>query len=240
MPGVTRYIGRIVTVTALGVAVFGAALFGTGGAAALFGKAVFETAWITATIQLTLLFIISAGLIAIFSKGDIKRFGLRFALPGDYRALLWPIGLGVVLGLVSSTLLSLLPDDFVHPAAEMTTVQMVLIIWIFAPIAEEVFVRGLLQGMLERLNPNGAVRPLFSVPVLYGAFLFGLMHLVMLLNGAGWGYTLIICLFAFSVGLLAGYWRAKTGGLLPAILAHSFANVGGSIGAVVVKLIGSN
>ncbi len=239
MPGVMRYIGRIAAVTALGAAVFGAALFATVAAAGIFGDVVFEIAWISATVQLTLLLVISLALIAIFSKGEPARFGFRFALLGDYRAHLWPIGLGIVLGLISSVLLSLLPDDFIHPAAEMTPLQMVLIIWIFAPVAEEVFVRGLLQGFLKRLSSTRAKRPLFSVPVMYGAFLFGALHLVMLANGAGWVYTLVICLFAFSVGLLAGYWRARTGSLLPAIIAHSFANIGGSIGAVVVNLIGN-
>ncbi len=232
------YIGRILRVTVLGIAVFGTALFITAGTAALFGKAVFETPWIAATVQLSLLLIISLILIGILSKGDIRQFGLRFGLPGNYRSFIWPIGLGIVLGLISTALLSMLGNDFIHPAAEMTVFQMILIAWVLAPIAEEIFVRGLLQGMLERLNPKGAVRPLFSLPVIYGAFLFGLMHLVMLLNGAGWEYTLVICSFAFAVGILAGYWRAKTGNLFPAILAHSFANVGGSIGAVIVKVIG--
>ncbi|MCP4231335.1 MAG: CPBP family intramembrane metalloprotease [bacterium] len=237
-----RYIGRIAAVTALGAVVFGVALFVTVAAAAVFGETVFETAWISAVIQLTLLLITSLAFIVVFSRGEPARFGLSFVGLRSIRVFLWPVGLGVVLGLISSVLLSLLPDDFVHPASQFTPFQMILIIWIFAPISEEVFVRGLLQGFLARLSSEGATvsKLFFSIPVVYGAFLFGVMHLTMLANGAGLVYTLIICLFAFSVGLLAGYWRERTSSLVPAIIAHSFANVGGSLGAFVLNLIGNN
>ena len=47
--------------------------------------------------------------------------------------------------------------------------------------------------------------------------------------GADVGGVLIAVLFAFVLGIVAGYYRQKTESLIPAILVHMLANVGGSL-----------
>jgi membrane protease YdiL (CAAX protease family) len=66
---------------------------------------------------------------------------------------------------------------------------------------------------------------------------FGAMHLVLLLAGADIQTTAIIVIFTFSLGLLAGHQRAKSGSLIPAIVLHALANVGGILGGIVYVLI---
>lgn len=52
--------------------------------------------------------------------------------------------------------------------------------------------------------------------------------------GAGGYQVLITVFFAFVLGLVAGYQRERTGSLVPAIMVHMFANVGGSLASYVI------
>lgn len=120
-------------------------------------------------------------------------------------------------------------------------VSIILTVWIYASICEEIFMRGLLQSWL---SPLAAYRirllhrwPL-SVPVLLSALFFGAMHVVL------WPEmgveTLAVMFMAFVLGVIAGYYREKTGSLIPAILIHAFFDIGGTVPLWLFALLSSH
>ena len=106
-----------------------------------------------------------------------------------------------------------------------------LFVWIIASICEEVLYRGLIQSFLFPLSKYGfnIFRFRISIPVLVGAFLFGVMHMMLLTMGMDFALVLSIVILAFIMGIVAGYYREKTGSLIPAVIVHIFANIGGYI-----------
>ena len=117
--------------------------------------------------------------------------------------------------------------------------QIVLFVWIFSSIIEEVFTRGFLQGHLSVLSGKH-MKLLFvriELPVLISALFFACMHFTLLFAGVDATTMAVTFLFTFSIGLMAGYLRAKTGSLIPAIAVHMLANIGGMIGGIIYTLI---
>ena len=99
--------------------------------------------------------------------------------------------------------------------------------------------RGLIQGALDAWKNVGIT--LFgrhlSLPVLVGAVAFGLMHIALSTMGAGTGQVIVTVLFAFLLGLVAGYYRETSGSLLPAIIVHMSGNIGGSLAGFGLGLV---
>jgi membrane protease YdiL (CAAX protease family) len=133
-------------------------------------------------------------------------------------------GIGIVLQLVALPLLywpllELLDkgaSDLEGPAREMTdradgpigVLLLVLIVGVGAPIAEEVFYRGLFQGALLKRG----IRPVFAIAI--NATVFGLSHGQLLQLPA-------LVLF----GAVAGTLAHRAGRLGPAIAAHITFNL---------------
>jgi uncharacterized protein len=82
---------------------------------------------------------------------------------------------------------------------------------VLAPLIEEPFFRGLLQGSLDRV-----IRPWPSLIV--SSVIFTLVHTI----ADGWSVTLIVTLLAYA--LLAGYVTQQTKRLAPAIIGHAAFN----------------
>jgi membrane protease YdiL (CAAX protease family) len=144
-----------------------------------------------------------------------------------------------LLGIVATPLILVLGGGGNPLVRSLSIPQMILFVWISSSIIEEVFTRGFLQGHVSVLG-GSYVKLLFfrvELPVLISALFFASMHFVLLLTGVDAITMLVIFLFTFSLGLLAGYLRAKTGSLIPAIVAHVLANIGGMIGGIVYSLI---
>jgi len=124
-----------------------------------------------------------------------------------------------------------------HFAEEWAFWQDVVGIWILASTAEELLCRGVIQSYLAPAK-KFKIRFLtvnLSVPVFISAFIFMLMH-VPLIFFSDMDKILYSTILAstFTLGLVAGYFREKTGSLLPAIVAHSFSNITGSaIGSLI-------
>jgi membrane protease YdiL (CAAX protease family) len=114
----------------------------------------------------------------------------------------------------------------------------VLLVFIGASTSEELLFRGLIQGYLTPLTGVGfTLRGIrISVPVLVSAILFGLMHMALISAGATLGAVLTIVISGMVLGIIAGYYREKTGSLLPAILTHICFNIWGSVADHVFKL----
>lgn len=152
--------------------------------------------------------------------GPVRDFGLRF-LPRD----LWVGGLSgmllqiPVLPLLYAPILWLLDltvEELEAPARELTeratdplgVVLLIVIVGIGAPVIEEIFYRGLLQGaLIKRGLPAW-------LAIGIGAFAFGIMHLQLLQLPA-----LVL------VGVLTGVLYHRTGRLGTAIVAHMAFNM---------------
>lgn len=93
-----------------------------------------------------------------------------------------------------------------------SVIAFVIAIFVIAPVAEEITFRGLIMTKLRKV---------FSAPIaiLVSALLFGLIHFM-----AGGVVTVI---HAFLGGLIFALVYEKTQSILPAIVAHFFANIGG-------------
>jgi membrane protease YdiL (CAAX protease family) len=61
------------------------------------------------------------------------------------------------------------------------------------------------------------------------ATFFGLVHLALLSQGAATLQAITIVLVALILGIIAGYFRDKTGSLVAPIIVHSLFNITGSI-----------
>jgi membrane protease YdiL (CAAX protease family) len=116
----------------------------------------------------------------------------------------------------------------------LTKPQVIVFVWVYASICEELLTRGLLQTLLSA-DPRGgapAARRL-SMPVLVSALFFGSMHLV-LVKSMGPAAVPVILLAVF-LGLVAARYREKTGSLIPAMIVHALFNIGGTLPLWVVQ-----
>ena len=182
--------------------------------------------------------------IGILGKGRFSDYGFR--LPRIASFSLWVLVKWVLIALTAmgmgaiATLAISLSGGSGNPVVkQLSFPQIVLFIWVFSSIIEEILTRGFIQGHLSPLNEMSVGMLLFrvSVPTLAGALFFGAMHFALLLSGADILTTVIIVIFTFSLGLLAGHQRAKSGSLIPAIILHALANIGGILGGIVFVLI---
>jgi hypothetical protein len=113
-------------------------------------------------------------------------------------------------------------------------VKTIISIWLIASTCEEIFYRGLILSFLAPLKEYGfkLFRSHISVPVIVSAIGFGLGHLC-LLNQMESIIVVGIVISATLLGFIAGYFREKTGSLVPAIAAHlTFNIVGFAIGSL--------
>jgi len=181
-------------------------------------------------------------LLAIFilGKGKFGEYGFRAPRPAQGVSGIW--GHWVLSGLAAlaagavATMIIAFAGASGNPIMKSLSIpQMILIVWVFSSTIEEVFTRGFLQSHLAKAIDSGKSIPLLRVdiPTLISAVFFACMHLSLLFIGADYTTIIVILLFTFSVGLLAGHQRSRTGSLYPAIGIHMLANIGGVIGGVI-------
>ena len=193
--------------------------------------------WLVLFINHTAMLVFSIIIMLAVSKGKLSRYG--FKLAGNIQlkhVISWGLGLGIISTLIEAAL----PGKESIVWEELSFLQTVVFVWLYASICEEVFVRGLIQSSLSPLTQYGftVFERRISLPVLISALLFGLVHLVQSAMGAGSYQVLVIVFFAFALGMVAGYQRERTESLVPAIMVHMFANVGGSLASYLIGLFG--
>ena len=171
----------------------------------------------------------------ILSRGKISTYGFKRM---DDIPLKRITLLGLSTGIIATLLGPFIPLEEIPSAEDFSFLQVIIFIWIYASIREEVLTRGLLQGFLEPLREYGltAFGLRISLPVLVSASVFGLMHVGLLTMGMGIHSVLYIVLFAFVVGIIAGYYREKSGSLIPAIMVHMLANIGGTSAGYLMEM----
>jgi len=189
--------------------------------------------WMSVFINYAIMLAVSLILVLASSTGDPSRFGFtRPKVGGGYRAgIIW----GVVLGALASSAALTARAGGMSPLKGLSFVQIVLLVWVLASVAEEILVRGYVQSYLEPLMDRGfsVFHLRISLPVIMSAVFFAVMHIILLATGTSFLTTYIVVVFAFFLGLVAAYQRERTGSILPAIAAHVSFNIGGVIGGAI-------
>jgi membrane protease YdiL (CAAX protease family) len=201
-------------------------------------KGLLRLSWISKgdITQISLL-VLSLILIYLLSKGNLSAFGFS---PAKTKQLVKPvlISIPVPLVMIAVVIIMIIITGTIpkgeHPAAKFGMVKTIISIWLIASTCEEIFYRGLILSFLAPLKEYGF--KLFgshiSLPVIVSAIGFGLGHLC-LLNQMEGMIVVSIVVSATLLGFIAGYFREKTGSLVPAIAAHmTFNIVGFAIGSL--------
>jgi membrane protease YdiL (CAAX protease family) len=167
-------------------------------------------------------------LICLLSKGKVSTYGLKGI---RLKALVRPTVVALVFGIIITALGELLPMTGFEFMEDFTLLQIILFVWIYASVSEELLTRGLLQGFLRPLDKYGLTVFNFymSVPVLVAALFFGLMHLGLLTMGASGSAVLVVVLSGIILGVIAGYYRERTESIVPAIVVHALFNICGTV-----------
>jgi len=188
--------------------------------------------------QISLL-VLSLVLIYLLSKGNLSTYGFS---PVKIKQLIKPVLISIpvplvmiIVTIIMTIITGIIPKGE-HPAAKYGVVKTIISIWLLASTCEEIFNRGLILSFLAPLKEYGF--KLFgshiSLPVTISAIGFGLGHLC-LLNQMGSTIVTGIVVSAILLGFIAGYFREKTGSLVPAIAAHMTFNI---VGFTISSLLG--
>jgi membrane protease YdiL (CAAX protease family) len=107
---------------------------------------------------------------------------------------------------------------------------MIIGIWFWSSVTEEIFARSLVQSLLQDLSKHRLWG--LSLPVWISALVFGAGHLtVFKLSGSPF-FVMFIVSNAFIMGLVAARYREKSGSIIPAILVHILSNIFGSLPSI--------
>ena len=180
----------------------------------------------------TVMFVLSIAAMWLLSKGRLDLYGIT---TGTYQfsphIVMWVLPTGVLS--LASTIASPGGQRTGFPI-ELTKYQIIVFVWVYASICEELLTRGLLQMLLGGNSRDGAGAPRkLSMPVIVSALFFGAMHLV-LVKSMGLAAVPVILLTVF-LGLVAARYRERTGSLLPAIIVHALFNIGGTLPLWVIQ-----
>ena len=193
-------------------------------------------ALVSGLLMQTGLLVFSLLAMLILGKGRLTGFGFAMPQQAQWMSVIFA-GFGV--GLAAAAIISIASTGKSPLDMQFSPLQTVLMIWVYASTCEEVFTRGLIQSFLVPLADRGinVWRRRLSLPVLVSAAIFGLMHLSLLTMGSPILSVLLIVIFAFVLGLMAGYQRERTTSLLPAVLLHSLFNISGSLVGWIVSIL---
>jgi membrane protease YdiL (CAAX protease family) len=178
-------------------------------------------------------FWVSLVLMVALSRGRVASYGLRGADVREIRSVLAAAGsVAVAVGVLAAVLGASSGNGGPGGGPVFrggSFLKTVVSVWIVASISEEMLFRGLIQSFLKPLGDHGF--SLFgrrlSLPVTVAAIGFGLIHLGLLTMAPG-AVVAVIVVSATILGFIAGYYREKSGSILPAIVAHFTFNVLGA------------
>lgn len=118
--------------------------------------------------------------------------------------------------------------------SELGLLRLVLIIWFGSTLAEEVFVRGLIQGWMQPMDEQDAKAGSVSMRILASGLLFGAMHLSVFFAGSDPRTAWVIVVATTLLGLTCAWSRERSGSLIGPLTAHLAFNVCGLIGGIAV------
>ena len=187
----------------------------------------------------TIMFLLSV--IAIF----IFRANLNYiiSLP-KFNFILKPAAIGILASIIINILMAVITKIAGGEAerhaflSKMNPYQVIVFVFIYASVAEEILFRGFLMNLLKPLENIGIniLKRRLSVPVIVSAIAFGLAHLILITTGAGFFFLLRIVLFTTILGLIAGYYQEKHNNNAYAIIVHMSGNLLAVLGAFLMNL----
>ncbi|MCK4663714.1 MAG: CPBP family intramembrane metalloprotease [Bacteroidales bacterium] len=187
--------------------------------------------------------ILSVIIILLLNGGKLYSYGFNKGKNVNYARIIWISFILSIICLVIVIILNIFyfvitktePKGF--DAAPFY--QTIIFVWLWSSICEEVLSRGLIQGFLEPLVKFKiyVFKKNISLPVFVAALFFSCMHLSLLKTGMSLSLVIGILISTFILGIIAGYYREKTGSLIPAILCHIVFNIGGSLPIIIKYLI---
>jgi membrane protease YdiL (CAAX protease family) len=166
------------------------------------------------------------------SRRPFAKFGFRRPAPARGHFMLWGLALGAAS---TGVILALGLKGMRGRLAEYGLPGIVLWVWIFSSVVEEVFCRGWFQT-LAAAGENDSYSERSRAAVLWSAALFGTMHLTLLFGDIERAAVAIIVLSVTALGYVCATARARTGSLRPAIVAHVMFNVGGFLAGVIYTI----
>lgn len=161
----------------------------------------------------------------IFAKGKLTEYGFKIPKQGFYIRIVLIILIIEIISSIGLSFFTIVGEE--HFVADYTFLRTVFSVWLLASISEEIFTRGFIQSYLQSLSNFGLrIKSVFiSLPVIVSATLFMSMHIFLIFEDIDNVLFVYVLLSTFVLGIIAGYYREKTGSLLPAILAHMCANI---------------
>lgn len=147
------------------------------------------------------------------------------------------IGAGALLGAASVALV------FVTPAQGMTGLRnfgllgMLLSIWFYSSLSEEIFVRGWFQSLVDQDSKLEIGERSVKTAVLASGLLFGSLHFSLFFKGEDVLTGIIIVVFTSLLGLLAASYRDRYQSLVPAFVTHVAYNVGATFASIIFTVI---
>jgi membrane protease YdiL (CAAX protease family) len=183
----------------------------------------------------------STGIILLINRGNMGASGFTWPVRFSFlRSGL--ITAGIVLAtLITANVIFRVILGHLFPTVNTTgfpahksMAEMILTVWIWSSICEEVLVRGLVQSFIR---DTGARLFRLSLPVIISGLFFGSMHLMLFSAGMGLWFVCTIVFFTTAIGLLAASYREKSGSLVPAVWVHFVANIIGSLPLIVMAIL---
>ncbi len=180
-------------------------------------------------------------IILVVNKGSLKGYG--FSIPNNIRyfKLLWVSTLIIIVSFIFGMLFFnvFLKSLFSTQTSGVTfpennsILELVLTVWIWSSICEEVFTRGFIQGFLHKHINVKFLR--LSLPIWVSGLFFGTMHSMLAFSMDSFFVSFIV-FNTTVIGLLAAYYREKSDSIYPAIFIHFWANVIGSLPFIIIQV----
>jgi membrane protease YdiL (CAAX protease family) len=187
----------------------------------------------------SLMLILSLLAIYVFSKN----MNYIISIP-EFKKILRPVLFGmlasIIVGLFTNIIVKLSGGIIeMHPALmKMSPLQVLVFVFFYASIAEELLFRGFLMNILAPYKFRGiiAFKRKISIPVAVSGIAFGLAHLILIASGVGILFLIRIVIFTTVIGFIAGYYQEKHNNNAYAIIVHMAGNSIAVIGAFLTHL----
>ncbi|KAA3611017.1 MAG: CPBP family intramembrane metalloprotease [Calditrichaeota bacterium] len=192
--------------------------------------------WLDQFVLKSILVVLSVLAIIFIGKSTLSAYGFR---KGENVKWLSVFFTGAGLGALATVLILATPAKGVPELKNYGIIQLILLVWFYSSITEEILTRGFVQGFLEPLKTQtiSFAGKTISIPVFTGALLFSLLHLSLFFKGADIYTAVIIIFFTFLLGLLAGTNREKYKSIYPAIVTHIAFNIGGLFAGIIFNIL---
>jgi membrane protease YdiL (CAAX protease family) len=225
---------RAIQAVSLGIVVF----VGCAWLARRLAPLVGENTSLAAQCALKLLLIAASLALWACTRRTWAEMGWKRPRRGAVRLVRWYALAALAMGVAS---IALIWTRSRHPVtAEMSFLEIVIAIWLLSSIAEEIFVRGLIQSWIAAPSSQEPVGNAHRIAVPVSAAFFAGMHVPLMWMGAGVVGGGILVAATLVVGWAVAELRARTDSLAHAIGVHVFGNVAavpfGILGVIAFRL----